>query len=254
VGDLMKSARLGPGDVIGVLASRDGRYFVQWNNERVRESAARPTFCNFEFDQHEKAAEAAAAAKEAAAAAKAKAGGGGGAGSGGSGGGSTSRKGRGKGAHAQHAVTAVPMTSAPLMAGMPVSPCEVLVMGPPGAAGGGGGGSGGDGGGDDGGDGGAAAQRGKRSYLRLDSQSSAVVEWTDTKAEAGSAAAGAAARSGDGRADDGEEPAAERVGAIVHQGGALLCPRTPGCTRPAGHQGWCVGRKAQNQKEKSGRK
>lgn len=26
-------------------------------------------------------------------------------------------------------------------------------------------------------------------------------------------------------------------------GGVLLCPRTPGCTRPAGHQGWCLGHK-----------
>jgi hypothetical protein len=32
-------------------------------------------------------------------------------------------------------------------------------------------------------------------------------------------------------------------GGAMHQGGYLVCPRTPGCTRPAGHQGWCVGHK-----------
>ncbi len=26
-----------------------------------------------------------------------------------------------------------------------------------------------------------------------------------------------------------------------HDHGVLVCPRTPGCTRPPGHQGWCVG-------------
>jgi len=30
---------------------------------------------------------------------------------------------------------------------------------------------------------------------------------------------------------------------LAHAGGVLLCPRTPGCTRPAGHQGWCLGHK-----------
>jgi hypothetical protein len=30
---------------------------------------------------------------------------------------------------------------------------------------------------------------------------------------------------------------------LSHAGGVLLCPRTPGCTRPAGHQGWCLGHK-----------
>jgi hypothetical protein len=30
---------------------------------------------------------------------------------------------------------------------------------------------------------------------------------------------------------------------LAHSGGVLLCPRTPGCTRPAGHQGWCLGHK-----------
>jgi hypothetical protein len=53
-------------------------------------------------------------------------------------------------------------------------------------------------------------------------------------------ATGSAVGGGEGgsaREDDGPEPVAERVGAIVHAGGALLCPRTPGCTRPAGVRG-----------------
>ncbi len=29
----------------------------------------------------------------------------------------------------------------------------------------------------------------------------------------------------------------------IHSNGYLLCPRTPGCNRPAGHQGWCSGHK-----------
>lgn len=27
----------------------------------------------------------------------------------------------------------------------------------------------------------------------------------------------------------------------AHENGLLVCPRTQGCTRPPGHQGWCVG-------------
>lgn len=35
-----------------------------------------------------------------------------------------------------------------------------------------------------------------------------------------------------------------RAGHLAHdQAGALLCARTLGCSRPAGHQGWCVGHK-----------
>lgn len=36
----------------------------------------------------------------------------------------------------------------------------------------------------------------------------------------------------------------------LHAGGFLLCPRTPGCTRPAGHQGWCLGHKGYRKRQR----
>jgi hypothetical protein len=280
IGDLMKSARLGPGDVVGVLKSRDGRHFVHWNTPQVREAAARPTFCAFEFEKHEQAQQEAEKRQKAAAAAAeerqkratpppataAAEGGAGGSGSGAAGG-----SGSGGGAAAAASgppkapqVTAVPLASVPLVPGFPLSPCEMLVMGPPAAVGP----HGGPADADADADAPAAAPPGSKapSYLRLDSTSSAVLEWTDPTVAAAiaaaskksgvpipegaraavRAAAGAKGDEGEEGEEDGEEVAAERVGAIVHQGGALLCPRTAGCTRPAGHQGWCVGRKSAN--------
>ncbi|GBF97952.1 hypothetical protein Rsub_10625 [Raphidocelis subcapitata] len=291
VGDLMKSARLGPGDVVGVLADREGRYYVHWNTPQVREAAARPTFCAFEFERHQQQQDAAKAAKETRDAAPAADTGGGGKPAGGADAPSTSAPAaaaqeaaagaaakpagaaaagataaaaaaaaapRAAAAEPARAVTAVPIAATPLAPGMPMSPCEVLVMGPPAPvvpA-------------DSAADAAASAAAGGaaagRSYLRLDSSSSSVVEWTAPAASGARAtraskaaaptlsATGSAVGGGEhagARDDDGPEPVAERVGAIVHAGGALLCPRTAGCTRPAGHQGWCVGRKAAKDKE-----
>jgi len=272
IGDLMKAAKLGPGDCVGVLASKDGRHFVHWNTPQVREAAARPTFCAFEFEQHEQArqdaaqkqqqAEAAAAEKEhqktatpppatAAAASDGKQG------AGGEGGSGSSKAGPGKaggesGGGGAPTVTAVPLASVPLVPGMPLSPCEMLVMGPPAAVAVASGGGNADVDAPS-----AVAPPGARapSYLRLDSTSSAVLEVEDPTVAAaiakamgkaaaeigvpvppGVTASGAGAGEGAGDEGDGPAPAAERVGGIVHQGGALLCPRTAGCTRPAGHQ------------------
>ncbi|KAI8476860.1 MAG: hypothetical protein J3K34DRAFT_516134 [Monoraphidium minutum] len=280
VGELIKSHRLGPGDVVGVLKSLDGRYYVHWNTDQVREAAARPTFCAFEFAKHAEeakeaaaakearekgarekadkaAAEAAAAAKEeadaadaAAAAAGAEGGGGGGA--------AARRPPPPPPPPPPQLMTAVPVTSTPLVPGMftPTSPCEMLVMGPapPGPSDGGDGGD--DGCADEGGGGGPPALHG----ARLDAQSSALLEFADPAVAAAiatvHAAQAAAEAAAEIEADDAEAEAAaaarpmERVGGIVHQGGALMCPRTAGCTRPAGHQGWCVGHKGQGTKRR----
>lgn len=54
-----------------------------------------------------------------------------------------------------------------------------------------------------------------------------------------SAEGGSRKRAAEGDADGSEPQAA--AGGLAHQAGVLVCGRTHGCLRPAGHQGWCQG-------------
>jgi hypothetical protein len=46
----------------------------------------------------------------------------------------------------------------------------------------------------------------------------------------------------------------ERSGALVHSAGVLMCSRTAGCLRPAGHQGWCQGHGGYSQRRQRAHK
>lgn len=210
---------------------------LQSPTSQIREAAARPTFCAFEFAQHQQQQEQALAAETATAAVAANS------------------------APAAAAVQPVPAAQAhklptpqisviPVSMGLvipgmfsPSSPCELMLMGAEAASAA------------------AVAAAGAPAYLLVDPEGSgAVIEWaTEPASSAFTADYTACITNAPTAAEDStgvaaEAPAAtaveevvapaalaERVGGIVHQAGALLCPRTRGCTRPAGHQGWCVG-------------
>jgi hypothetical protein len=255
VGELMKTHRLGPGDVVGVLASEDGRHFVHWNTDQVRDAAARPTLCAFEFAEHNKRQEAAAADAAAPAPAAEPL--------------TTAMQQQQQQQQQQQDTptvsppptptlvpsrpsAAAPFAATPLMAAVPFasslvvpgfylpSPaCEMLVMGP-GAP--------------------IAEAACAPCYLPMDGDgpSGLLIECAQpalggspmllplppmpslTAADIAVAALPPAAVAA-AEAPVAAPAAAVRVGSILHQGGALLCSRTTGCKRPAGHQGWCLG-------------
>lgn len=47
------------------------------------------------------------------------------------------------------------------------------------------------------------------------------------------------------------EEAPEKAAGRLHVNGVLVCSRTVGCTRPAGHQGWCSGHKGYRKRAKA---
>jgi len=198
VGEIMKQEKLIAGDALAVLASQDGKFYIEWNTEQARTAAARPTYSAFTFT----AAAASAAVAHATPAAAAA----------------------GKPGLSAVAVKAEQQqeerTVSPAAPGafMPGSPCQLLVMGHPTMT--------------------------KESYLLDDSQelvgsagapaAAVAVPQSPAGSAAGVAAAGPSAA---------QPSPAVGVNGTLHQGGFLVCPRTPGCTRPAGHQGWCLGHK-----------
>eukprot|EP00879_Flechtneria_rotunda_P003355 GHRR01003582.1.p1 GENE.GHRR01003582.1~~GHRR01003582.1.p1 ORF type:complete len:520 (+),score=248.42 GHRR01003582.1:494-2053(+) len=269
VGELLKQYKLTVGDAVALLASHDGRFFLEWNTEAARTAAARPTYSAFTFkhqppqQQQVKAdtaqTDAAVAAVDSPAAAAADA---------------PEEPNSVKDAaenaadctpvikhessaqqqqpimlaqqlqpqahqrqqQLQHGyatagtypnmapgplMTAVPVTSMPLVSGtfIPTSPCQLLVMNDP--------------------------ANGDAPYLQLDdplpslpmsmlmlkTRSDAATELQDV-----SNGESLLLPLPDQQAEAGED-------GTLHAGGFLLCPRTPGCTRPAGHQGWCLGHK-----------
>lgn len=62
-------------------------------------------------------------------------------------------------------------------------------------------------------------------------------------AAAGAAAGASGLATAQSAGDEGLLVPTGAVPQLAHAGGVLLCPRTPGCSRPAGHQGWCLGHK-----------
>ena len=194
VGEIMKQEKLIAGDALAVLASQDGKFYIEWNTEQARTAAARPTYSAFTFTA---AAASAAVAHATPAAAAAKPG---------------PSAVAVKAEQQQEERTVSPAAPG---AYMPGSPCQLLVMGHPTMT--------------------------KESYLLDDSQElvgSAGAPVAVSQSPAGSAAGVAPA----GPSAPQPSPAVG-VNGTLHQGGFLVCPRTPGCTRPAGHQGWCLGHK-----------
>jgi hypothetical protein len=256
VGEMLKQYKLTTGDAVAVMASEDGRFWLEWNTAAAKAAAARPTYSAFTFknvQQQQPAAKpapaapvrssggkgAVIAAAEAAAAAAAE---------------------QPSAPQQQQqqppsmpvpvkveqqqqqqqqqppavkpeqqqqqpcstVMTAVPVTSVRVSgAFMPQSPCSLLVMH---------------------GDNNAFAmqQLEDPAAMMLKTRSDALFELQDNPAAAGAAAGG--------NAPEGEAllvPVVAEAGenGALHAGGFLLCPRTVGCTRPAGHQGWCLGHK-----------
>lgn len=246
VGELLKLYKITVGDALALLASEDGRFFLEWNTEATRAAAARPTYSAFTFKQQQPAAA----------------------------GGAPSAPDTPKGDQQQQApvsqpadtqqqsqpqqtaaadqqqqqqgsttsavqqswqppkplqsafqqqqqqlpprplMTAVPVTSAPVVSGafIPTSPCQLLVMGESGTA----------------------------PYLKLEDPMGPSLPASMLVLKTRSDAAE--------KLPEPENlllplPAELGDNGALHAGGFLLCPRTPGCTRPAGHQGWCLGHK-----------
>jgi hypothetical protein len=201
VGEIMKQEKLVAGDALAVLASEDGRFFIEWKTEQARTAAARPTYSAFTFTSA--AASTPAEQTTSAVAAPAAA--------------------AGSGSVPAAVVkveeqeqTVLSATSGGFVAG---NPCHLLVMGHPTMT--------------------------KDSYLLDESQ--------EATGSAMAAAGGVGADKVQSPAESAPAavavPAAAAaspsvgVNGTLHQGGFLVCPRTPGCTRPAGHQGWCLGHK-----------
>jgi hypothetical protein len=255
VGELLKQYKITVGDALALLASEDGKFFLEWNSEAVRAAAARPTYSAFTFKQQQPAAVGAAAPttpkaqqpqkvlpgsdkepqeaaeqtdqqqqqqqqqpqvvpqQEASAASEQQqqmA--------------SVVKQELQQGQQQQTAfqkplpprplMTAVPVTSTPLVSGtfIPTSPCQLLIMGDAGTA----------------------------PYLKLDDPLSPSLPASMLVLKTRSDAAE--------KLPEPESlllplPAELGDNGALHAGGFLLCPRTPGCTRPAGHQGWCLGHK-----------
>jgi hypothetical protein len=269
VGEMLKQYKLTTGDAVAVMASEDGRFWLEWNTPAAKAAAARPTYSAFTFKNVQQqqqpaakpapaaparssggkgaviaAAEAAAAAPEQPSAAAVKveqqqqqpmpspA--------------STQQQEQLAAVKQQQqqssckqqqppcstpcstVMTAIPVTSVPQVPGtfIPSSPCQLLVMNS---------------------DNPFALQLDDplmalaqlpAAALMLKTRSDALFELQEPAAVAVAA----------GNAPEGEAllvpvvPEAGENGAL-HAGGFLLCPRTVGCTRPAGHQGWCLGHK-----------
>eukprot|EP00878_Enallax_costatus_P015269 GHUV01015987.1.p1 GENE.GHUV01015987.1~~GHUV01015987.1.p1 ORF type:complete len:577 (+),score=197.40 GHUV01015987.1:393-2123(+) len=251
VGELLKQYKITVGDALALMASEDGKFFLEWNTEAARAAAARPTYSAFTFKQQQKAAPATSAPASAPGTPKAQnpqpvaA--------------SSSDQQQPadtqqqlvavkqqtddvqqQAADAQqqpmHApqpqqsafqraqqqqqlpprplMTAIPVNSTPMVSGtfIPTSPCQLLVMGDAGTA----------------------------PYLRSDDPMvpslPASVLMLHTRSDAAE------------KLPEPENlllplPAELGDNGALHMGGFLVCPRTPGCTRPAGHQGWCLGHK-----------
>jgi hypothetical protein len=125
-------------------------------------------------------------------------------------------------------MTAIPVNSQPMVSGtfIPTSPCQLLVMNS---------------------DNPFAAHLDDplMAHVQLPAAALMLKTRSDALFELQEPAAAAVAA---GNAPEGEAllvpvvPEAGENGAL-HAGGFLLCPRTVGCTRPAGHQGWCLGHK-----------
>ncbi|KAF6261446.1 hypothetical protein COO60DRAFT_1699860 [Scenedesmus sp. NREL 46B-D3] len=279
VGEMLKQYKLTTGDAVAVMASEDGRFWLEWNTAAAKAAAARPTYSAFTFknvqpqQQPAKASPAAparssggkgaviAAAKAAAAASEQPS--------------AAQQQQQPAAAKVEQqqqqqqqrvpnavpslqsptvkleqqqqqqsssgkqqqrppcstVMTAIPVTSMPMVTGtfIPTSPCQLLVMNS---------------------DNPFAAQLDDplmaaqlpAAALMLKTRSDALFELHEPSAAAGAAAGGV------GNAPEGEAllvPVAPEAGenGALHAGGFLLCPRTVGCTRPAGHQGWCLGHK-----------
>jgi hypothetical protein len=248
VGELLKQYKITVGDALALLASEDGTFFLEWNTEAARAAAARPTYSAFTFKQQQPAAGGAAAPgtpkaqqpqkvlprstgqqqqetseqteqqqqppvaveQEAVAAPQ--------------------QQQEVPGAQQDQPqqqlsafqrplpprplMTAIPVTSTPLISGtfIPTSPCQLLVMGDAGSA----------------------------PYLKLDDPLSPSLPASMLVLKTRSDAAE--------KLPEPENlllplPAELGDNGTLHAGGLLLCPRTAGCTRPAGHQGWCLGHK-----------
>jgi len=70
VGEIMKQEKLIAGDALAVLASQDGKFYIEWNTEQARTAAARPTYSAFTFTAAAASAAVAHATPAAAAAGK----------------------------------------------------------------------------------------------------------------------------------------------------------------------------------------
>ncbi|WIA11105.1 hypothetical protein OEZ85_011249 [Tetradesmus obliquus] len=271
VGEMLKQYKLTTGDAVAVMASEDGRFWLEWNTPAAKAAAARPTYSAFTFKNVQQQQQPAAAAKPAPAAPVRS--------SGGKGAVIAAAEAAAAAAPEQPSaaqqqqqqqqpaavkvepvttpaqqppalklavqqpavqqqqqptaskqqqqpscstvMTAVPVTSDRLIPGtfMPQSPCSLLVMHADAANT-------------------CTMQLDDPQAMMLKSRSDALFELQDLPAAAAVA----------GNAPEGEAllvpvvPEAGENGAL-HAGGFLLCPRTAGCTRPAGHQGWCLGHK-----------
>lgn len=238
---------------MALLASEDGKFFLEWNTEAVRAAAARPTYSAFTFKQQQKQPAPGSTPASAPGTPKAQkpepvA---------------PSNSEQQQPAEAQqqplavkqeadnaqppssspkqepmHApqiqqsafqqaqqqqqqqlpprplMTAIPVNSTPMVSGtfIPTSPCQLLVMGDAGTA----------------------------MYLRSDDPMvpslPASVLMLHTRSDAAE------------KLPEPENlllplPAELGDNGALHSGGFLVCPRTAGCSRPAGHQGWCLGHK-----------
>lgn len=252
VGELLKQYKISVGDALALQASEDGKFFLEWNTEAVRAAAARPTYSAFTFKQQQKqptpggstpasapgtpraqnpepvapsksdqqppaeAEQQQPAVKQEAGDAQPL---------------FSSIKQESMGAlqiqqsafhKAQQQqqlpprplMTAIPVNSTPMVSGtfIPTSPCQLLVMGDAGTA----------------------------MYLKSDDPMMpslpASMLMLHTRSDAAE------------KLPEPENlllplPAELGDNGALHSGGFLVCPRTAGCTRPAGHQGWCLGHK-----------
>jgi hypothetical protein len=277
VGELLKQYKLTTGDAVAVMASEDGRFWLEWNTAAAKAAAARPTYSAFTFKNLQQ--QQPAAAKPAAAPVRS---------SGGKGAVIAAAEAAAAAAASEQpsaaqqqqqpaavkaeeqqspasapvqqspavkvdeqqpaaqqqqqqqqqpaaskqqqpcstVMTAIPVSSMPMVTGhfMPQSPCQLLVLhadNPLGA-----------GQLDD------PLRSATASDMMWKTRSDALFELQEP----------AAAGLGGGNAPEGEAllvPVVAEAGenGALHAGGFLLCPRTVGCTRPAGHQGWCLGHK-----------
>eukprot|EP00877_Chromochloris_zofingiensis_P012965 jgi/Chrzof1/7922/Cz02g41120.t1 len=106
--------------------------------------------------------------------------------------------------------SSMPVSHGPHVSGafVPTSPCEILVMG---------------------------SQMPVAPYLQLDEPAVLLPATMPTLV--------ASAADNHGLNQVSQLQPAAAAAAPLHMAGTLLCPRTAGCTRPAGHQGWCLGHK-----------
>ncbi|WIA31248.1 hypothetical protein OEZ86_001246 [Tetradesmus obliquus] len=272
VGEMLKQYKLTTGDAVAVMASEDGRFWLEWNTPAAKAAAARPTYSAFTFKNVQQQQQQPAAAAKPAPAAPVRSSGGKGAVIAAAEAAAAAAPEQPSAAQQQQqqpaavkvepvttpaqqppalklavqqpgvqqpqqpaaskqqqqqqpscstVMTAVPVTSDRLIPGtfMPQSPCSLLVMHADAANT-------------------CAMQLDDPQAMMLKSRSDALFELQDLPAAAAVA----------GNAPEGEAllvpvvPEAGENGAL-HAGGFLLCPRTAGCTRPAGHQGWCLGHK-----------